>query len=75
MWWEGNFAFNVGNISWKSKNEQHVIEEGALVDLHDHEDKTALYKVASNGLMEICKTLVEKNANFNQSENKGQSPL
>ena len=25
--------------------------------------------------MEICKTLVEKNGNFNQSENKGQSPL
>ena len=50
-------------------------ETGALVDLHDHESETALYKAACNGLIEICKMLVKNNANVNQPENKGQSRL
>ena len=47
----------------------------SLVDKHNHEGDTALYKAAYYGHVQICNLLLENNASVNQKTNKGVTAL
>ncbi|TPX40223.1 hypothetical protein SeMB42_g06080 [Synchytrium endobioticum] len=48
---------------------------GAVIDLGDKEDETALGKAAYNGHIQVCQYLITNYANVNRSDRDGWTPL
>lgn len=73
-------AKGISLLKWASlKGNQQICEillkEGALVDIQDHENRTALHYAANNGHVHVCTLLLKNNAHVNQQTNTGTSPL